>query len=121
MLTLVRRQRRRRMRPERLRPRDHDVLLAGLLLASRTASSTLLAKVNVSWWGQSAGGWWVTTTIETPEGWHSYEVCAEIFPAPARSHATTKPNRKPPTCAKKATPPPLALALNSPKFASTSW
>jgi hypothetical protein len=28
---------------------------------------------------------------------------------------------KPPTCAKKATPPPFALELKTPTFASNSW
>jgi hypothetical protein len=34
---------------------------------------------------------------------------------------TTYPKTKPPTCAKKATPPPLAFAEKGPKFASTNW
>jgi hypothetical protein len=33
----------------------------------------------------------------------------------------SRPKRKPPTWAKKATPPPLAEVLNSPKLASMSW
>jgi hypothetical protein len=35
--------------------------------------------------------------------------------------ATATPKRKPPTWAKNATPPPLAFAPKSPKFASKSW
>ena len=42
-------------------------------------------------------------------------------PARARSHVTTRPKTNPPTCAKNATPPPFAEALNSPKLASISW
>ena len=42
-------------------------------------------------------------------------------PARARSHVTTRPKTNPPTCAKNATPPPFAEALNSPKLASMSW
>ncbi len=42
-------------------------------------------------------------------------------PARARSHVTTRPKTNPPTCAKNATPPPFAEALNDPKLASISW
>jgi len=42
-------------------------------------------------------------------------------PARPRPLATMTPNRKPPTWAKNATPPPLALAETRPKLASTSW
>jgi hypothetical protein len=42
-------------------------------------------------------------------------------PVPLRIRAATRPNKNPPTWAKKATPPPFADALNRPKFASTSW
>ena len=51
----------------------------------------------------------------------SYCALAVTRPAPARTHAASRPNTKPPTWAKKATLPPLAEALNNPKFASMSW
>jgi hypothetical protein len=44
-----------------------------------------------------------------------------IRPAPVRAQVTSAPKMNPPTCAKNATPPPFAWALNSPKLASTSW
>jgi DivIVA domain-containing protein len=46
---------------------------------------------------------------------------ALIRPERTSSQPTRAPKTKPPTCAKNATPPPLALALNKPKFPSTSW
>jgi hypothetical protein len=44
-----------------------------------------------------------------------------ICPARTRSRVISRPKMNPPTWAKNATPPPLALALNSPKFASMNW
>src|SRR5262249_39391324 len=43
------------------------------------------------------------------------------LPPEVRSEGTRAPNTTPPTWAKNATPPPLALAPKMPKFASTSW
>jgi polyhydroxyalkanoate synthase len=50
-----------------------------------------------------------------------YRSCGATRPILTRSQVMSRPKRKPPTWAKKATPPPLAEALNSPKLASMSW
>src|SRR5919197_1238331 len=47
--------------------------------------------------------------------------CGASRPTPLRKTVTTTPKRKPPTCAKNATPPPFALAPKSPKLAPKSW
>jgi hypothetical protein len=41
--------------------------------------------------------------------------------ARTRIAVTSRPKANPPTWAKNATPPPLAVALKSPKLASMSW
>src|SRR5262249_39533350 len=46
--------------------------------------------------------------------------CASISPDFDRRRVTSTPNTKPPTWAKKATPPPFAPAPKIPKFASMS-
>ena len=42
-------------------------------------------------------------------------------PARMSSRVTSTPKMNPPTWAKNATPPPFALAWNSPKLPSISW
>ena len=48
-------------------------------------------------------------------------ICGTTRPLLMRDSVRSAPKAKPPTCAKKATPPPFADAEARPKFPSTSW
>ena len=54
--------------------------------------------------------------------WRRREMlCGTTRPLLKRDRVRSAPKAKPPTCAKKATPPPFAEAEARPKFPSTSW